>query len=150
MEISDITLYPLGATFQSQEGGYRTTNTFSLFSLPDFLLMFSADCQPSTGLPVIWFGERESAWLFFHLLSKLEVCSMSLSFFKLSIPNDFSIFISQGNRGWIGPESHQGLNAFRTSRRKGWDSLCVKVQIWEEWPLPWARSSPWPEHIPGF
>lgn len=40
----------------------------------------------------------------------LKFCNISLSFFKLSIPNDFSIFISLGKRGWIGPESHQGLN----------------------------------------
>lgn len=53
MEVSDITVYPLGGTFQCQEGGYHTRNTFSLFSLPEFLLMLSADCQPSTGLLII-------------------------------------------------------------------------------------------------
>lgn len=112
-------VYPLGGTFQCQKNGYHRRNTFSFFSLPEFLLMLSADCQPSTGLLIIWSGEKEFVWFFFHLLSKLEGCNMSLSVFKLSIPNDFSIFISLGNRGWLGPESHQGLNAFRNLKEEG-------------------------------
>lgn len=60
----------------------------------------------------------EYVYSIWHCFNNLKIVIMSLPFFKLNIPNDFTTFISLEKRGWIGPGSHQRFESFQNLREE--------------------------------
>lgn len=153
MEISDLVICPLCENFGDREvaSAPKTPSHFS--HCWDSYLCWVHIVTPQL-ISFIWFWKNRICLTF--LLFDTALITWWLwyvpDFFKLNIPNYFMAFISLENRGWIGPQSHQGLEFIQNLREEG-----VGFMVYEGAALGrmaftkvMHRSTSLSEHILGF